>query len=125
MKKKVTNLDIVHLDGHTSSFKRVDDFEMLGNLISFSYSELGTTRLANFYLDTISGYIYTLGQEELIMMTVGDLKELLKQVKDDKNPVLVDSKGYLFDTNKDSFTVEPVTDANGTIITLIIKEDSK
>jgi len=56
------------------------------------------------------------------MMTVGDLKKLLKQVKNDKHPVLVDSKGYLFDANKDSFTVEPVADADGTIITLIIKE---
>lgn len=55
-------------------------------------------------------------------MTVGDLKKLLKQVKNDKHPVLVDSKGYLFDANKDSFTVEPVADADGTIITLIIKE---
>ena len=59
------------------------------------------------------------------MMTVGDLKELLKQVKDDSHPVLVDSKGNLFDANKDNFTVEPVADAGVAIITLIIKEESK
>ena len=59
------------------------------------------------------------------MMTVGDLKELLKQVKDDSHPVVIDSKGYLFDANKDNFTVEPVKDEWETIITLVIKEDSK
>lgn len=60
------------------------------------------------------------------VMTVGKLKELLGQVKNDNHPILCSYNGDLYKLSEDSFDVYPVVDPEDEMmITLVVDPNRK
>lgn len=67
-----------------------------------------------------------MNEDKVEVMTVGKLKELLKQVKNDNHPILCSCGDKIYKISEDAFDVCPVVDPDDDMmITLVLDPNRK